>query len=63
MDRYESEGWTPEQFIDKMEDEGGIADLLMWGGPGCFPPEIRDAAIAMEQQLVVFYRWLNEHGY
>ena len=61
--RYDDEGWTPEEFIDKYESEGGIDGLLGCGGPGCFPPEIRSAAEEIDRQSDIIHAWLEEHGY
>ena len=36
--------WTREDFMDKVEWEGGLVDMVGWGGVGCFPPSLRDHA-------------------
>ena len=61
--RYDDEGWTPEEFIDKYEYEGGIDGLLGWGGAGCFPPEIRAEAAEIDRLSDVIHAWREEHGY
>lgn len=33
-----------EDFITKVEWEGGLVGLLDWGGPECFPVELQNAA-------------------
>ena len=50
--RYDSEGWTHEEFLEKMDHEGGVLGLLDWGGPGCFPPEIRGIAERIYPELM-----------
>jgi hypothetical protein len=47
--------WTPQTFAQKSEWEG---DLLAYGGPGIFPPSVREAAQIMED----FYSELEEYG-
>lgn len=48
-DTYEfmGETWTVQDWLDKMEVEGGVEQLLEWGGMACFPPSLRDAARTM----------------
>jgi hypothetical protein len=40
--------WTREEFLDKMEWEGGLVDMIGWGGAGCFPPSLREMAKSIE---------------
>lgn len=61
--RYDDERWTPEDFIEKYDYEGGLDGMLGWGGPGCFPPELRDAATEIERQSKIISVWLAENGY
>lgn len=61
--RYDDEQWTPEEFIEKYDSEGGIGGMLAWGGAGCFPPELRNAAEKIDRQMNTIHEWLNNHGY
>lgn len=61
--RYDDEQWTPEEFIEKLDDEGGVGGMISWGGIGCFPPELREAAVKIEEGFAVVSDWLREHGY
>lgn len=47
--------WTPYSFAEKAGWEG---DILAYGGPGIFPPAVREAAQIMED----FYDELEEYG-
>jgi hypothetical protein len=60
---YDEEKWTPQQFIEKYEWEGGTLEMLEWGGPGCFPPELRAEAAGIEHLNSYINTWLEEHGY
>jgi hypothetical protein len=33
--------WTREDFFAKLDWEGGLLELLVYGGPGIFPPSLR----------------------
>lgn len=50
--RYDSEGWTHDEFLEKMDREGGLLEMLEWGGLGCFPPEIRQYAATIEECIM-----------
>ena len=47
--------WTPQLFAQKADWEG---DMLNYGGPGIFPPSVREAAKVMQ----AFYDELDEYG-
>ncbi len=36
--------WTRAAFIIKTMHEGGLEGMVEWGGPGVFPPSLRDLA-------------------
>jgi hypothetical protein len=61
--RYDDEGWTWDEFLEKMDYEGGICGMMGWGGPGCFPPEIRPQAEALGALLDSMEKAFAEHGY
>lgn len=63
MSRYDDERWTVEEFLEKMDSEGGVVDMLMWGGSGCFPPDVRDDAITVEQCIHRMEAFFSENGY
>jgi hypothetical protein len=42
------ETWTRQEFLDKMHWEGGVAGMVGWGGPSCFPPSLREMAQQIE---------------
>ena len=52
-----------DEFIEKMDYEGGIIDMLSWGGSDCFPEEIRPAARDIEQALQEIHVHLQLHNY
>lgn len=33
-----------QEFLDKMDHEGGIVEMLGWGGVRCFPEQLRPDA-------------------
>ena len=41
---------SSREFLEKMDSEGGVTEMLMWGGPGCFPPELREDAELIERE-------------
>jgi hypothetical protein len=41
--------WTRKTFLTKMEWEGGLVDMIGWGGAGCFPPSLREMARGIEE--------------
>ncbi len=47
----EGEKWTREQFLDKLEWEGGIEGMISWGGAGCFPPSLRESAETINRAM------------
>ncbi len=44
--------WTRQGFLDKLHCEGGIEGMVLWGGADCFPPSLREMAVALEKALV-----------
>jgi hypothetical protein len=38
------EKWTREDFLAKMNWEGGWTGMVCWGGPSVFPPSLRETA-------------------
>ena len=34
--RYDDEAWTHQEFLEKMDSEGGVIEMLRWGGTGLF---------------------------
>jgi hypothetical protein len=43
--------WTRIEFLAKMEWEGGLEGMVLWGGPGVFPPSMRELAGEIEDAL------------
>lgn len=46
------ERWTRQDFYAKVAVEGGIEGMVLWGGPGVFPPSLRDMAELLEEKLM-----------
>ena len=61
--RYDDEKWTPEEFLEKMDSEGGVVGMLMWGGPGCFPPDLREDAETIATCVSRMEKKFGEWGY
>lgn len=59
---YDDEGWTIEDFLDKMGCEGGVVDMLEWGAPGCFPPEVREDAQTIDDCLGRMESFFDSRG-
>ena len=43
--------WTMDEFLEKLDSEGGLTDMILWGGPGVFPPAWREMAATTEQLI------------
>lgn len=41
--------WTRDDFLAKLRWEGGTVGMVSWGGPGCFPPSLREMAREVER--------------
>jgi hypothetical protein len=54
------EAW--EEFKEKLDWEGGIEDLLTYGGPDMFPPEVRTEATAVDDAITALRAVLTTHG-
>lgn len=52
---------TIEEFIDKMEWEGGVVGVLQWGGADYFPPELQPMAHAIQRALLEIDEVLDEY--
>lgn len=68
---YDHTPWTEEQveaadFLGKMDWEGGLYELLQYGGPGYFPEELQelaeDAYLAMRHLNEAINVWAAERG-
>lgn len=62
-DRYA--GWTVADLYWKMDSEGGISDLIYWGGPEVFTAlgvEAVEAAAAIEIAMDLINRLFDQHS-
>jgi hypothetical protein len=50
------------EFANKMDWEGGMYDVLEYGGVDIFPEEAREAATAFQEAAGVLRAILDEHG-
>ena len=45
------DSWTLDGFLEKMDSEGGLTGMILWGGPEVFPPAWREMAATTEQLI------------
>lgn len=59
------ESWTPQDVANKADWEGGIYELIRWGGPEiftCLGPAAVEAARVAEQNIEAISAMLPEPG-
>lgn len=47
-------------FFQKADSEGGLLDMLMWGGSEAFPPMVQPEARRFEEALLELEKALDE---
>ena len=53
--------FTWGEFIAKLDWEGGIEDMIGWGGYECFPQEIRENARQLKIQMDIIHNAIEAH--
>lgn len=63
---YTEDQWIAAEFLSKMDWEGGLDGLMNYGGPGVFPEELYDLAVAYKTAYDALKdginRWAAERG-